>query len=169
MKAFGRILLGVALALALPVLAASPSASAGEATYAFRLNGANTAVAPTGDEHCEPGDWIAVTGTGTFAPSAGTIQAGGVFKHYRADGTLHAKGTWFATGFVSFIDFGGGRAIRHGGRLELVVTHEHDGITHEGLAMTVTSSIRAPEEATPGVTVGPFTVPTGGDSVFSQL
>jgi len=154
MKVFGRILLGVALAL--PVLAASPSASAGEAMYSFRLNGANTAVVPTGDEHCEPGDWIAVMGTG-------------VFKHYRADGTLHAKGAWFATGFVSFTDFGGGRAIRHGGRLELVVTHEHDGITHEGLAMTVTSSIRAPEEATPGVTVGPFTLPTGGDSVFSQL
>jgi hypothetical protein len=144
-------------------------ASADEGGYAFRLNGGNTAVAPVGDEHCEPGDWIAVWGTGTFDPYAGRVQASGVFKHYRADGTLHAKGTWFSTAFVSFVDFGGPKPNRHGGRLELVVTHVHDGMAHEGLTMTVTSSISAPAGTTPGVTVGPFTVPTGGDSVFWRV
>lgn len=167
MRRFLRTLLG--LAIAIPVVgAATPAAGIGT-EYSFRLKGANTAVAPVDGEHCKAGDWIALTGSGEFDPVAGTIEAEGTFKHYNADGTLHERGTWEATAFVSFVDFGGPKASRHGGRLELVVTHLHEGMEpHTGLSMTVTSSIAAPAGTVWGVTVGPFTVPTGGDSVFAM-
>jgi hypothetical protein len=40
-----------------------------------------------------PGDWISVTGGGTFDVAARRVKAAGVFVHHRADGAVECQGT----------------------------------------------------------------------------
>src|SRR2546426_7165060 len=87
-------------------------------TYSFNLITPNTAMAPSGDF---AGDTIRVTGSGTF-DTAGTVVGSGSFQHIKPDGTVFSRGTWVATGFVSFRSFGGPNGGTPGRVLVLTVT-----------------------------------------------
>ena len=163
-----RILLvlagGLLLALAASLPAGAVTAPAHHpAAYAFRLLSANTAVSPAGGTMAAPGDWIAVTGGGTFTPATGAVRAGGGFTHYRADGTVHCQGTWSATALTGWTDLGGRNGHR-AGVIAMTVTHYCTtmGEVHPGLAMTVTVAPRHDPGHRTGVTVAEFTDPTGG-------
>jgi len=107
-----------------------------------------------------------VKGSGTFDPAARTVTAKGSFVHYSASGTVICKGTWTATAFTSFTDFGTNDQGLEGGVLSIVVTHYCTtmGMTSTGIPMTVTSVIDAPAGGAyaEGTTVCDFTKPTGG-------
>lgn len=113
-----------------------------------------------------PGDWICVKGSGTSDPAAKTVTAKGSFLHYSSTVTVVCTGTWKATGFTSFTDFGGNDPGEEGGVLSMVVTHycTTTGMTMANIPMTVTSTMDAPAGSTyvEGTTVCDFTEPTGG-------
>lgn len=138
-------------------------------SFAFALLTPNTASSPSGGMMAQPGDWISVTGGGTFQPAAGTVHAGGSFVHHRADGTVHCQGTWTATALTGWTDLGRAPGARRYGTVSMLVTHYCTtmGETHTGIPMTVTSAPRhSGTGATTGVTVGEFTEPTGGAVVI---
>ncbi len=161
------------LALLVPAsaaAAATTTADSQRAAFAFALVTPNTAVAPSGGMMAAPGDWIQVTGAGTFTPSTATVNAGGGFVHHNADGTVHCRGTWKATALTGWTDFGATRGQVHGGVVSMLVTHycATMGEVHPGIPMTVTSTRNAPPGSNyvEGVTVGEFTQPTGGTVVI---
>jgi hypothetical protein len=93
----GTALIILALLVPASAAAATTTATAQRAVFAFALVTPNTAVAPSGGMMARPGDWIEVTGGGTFTPATATVHAGGGFVHHNADGTVHCRGTWTAT------------------------------------------------------------------------
>ena len=125
---------------------------------------ANTAVSPSGGTMGSPGDWISVSGAGTFNVADRTVRAAGFFVHHSASGAVECSGTWSATDFTSFVSFGADRNGRVGGVLSFVVTHHCTtmGMTMTGIPMTVTSTVNAPAGYVAGTTVADFTQPTGG-------
>lgn len=159
-----------ALALMMPAGAATADtagpARATDTSFSFALVTPNTAVAPSAGMMASPGDSIRVNGAGQFDPKAKTVHAGGTFIHYKADGSVHCRGTWKATAVTGWTDFGARSGHRHGGVVSLLVTHycAAMGEVHTDIPMTVTSALNAPPGSTytTGVTVGDFTVPTGG-------
>ncbi len=167
---------GAALMILALLVPASAAAAATTATnpqgtvFAFALVTPNTAVAPSGGTTAAPGDWIQVTGAGTFTPNTATVHAGGGFVHHNADGTVHCRGTWTATALTGWTDFGAPRNRVHGGVISMLVTHHCAtmGEVHTGIPMTVTSTRNAPPGSgyLEGVTVGEFTQPTGGTVVI---
>jgi hypothetical protein len=168
------MVLGAVAAAAMALVIGSPALAAGTATsttYSFDLAKASTAISPSGGTICGttmPGDWISVTGSGTFDTAAKTIQGKGSFVHYNASGTVMCQGTWKATGYTSFTDFGANDQGQQGGVLAMTVTHycKTMGMTMTGIPMTVTSTVNAPAGYTEGATVGDFTQPTGGTIVI---
>lgn len=172
MGRFKFIVLGAVVASATALFAGSPAlATTATSTYSFDLATANTAVSPYGGTICgttTAGDWISVKGSGTFDPAAKTIQAKGSFVHYNSSGTVMCQGTWKATGFTNFTDFGTNDQGQDGGVLSMVVTHYCTtmGMTMTGIPMTVTSTVNASAGYTEGTTVGDFTQPTGGTVVI---
>ncbi len=171
MGRFRLMVLGVAAASAMAFLANSPALAATSVTYSFDLAPANTAVSPNEGTMCGPttaGDWISVKGSGTFDLAAKTIQAKGSFVHYNSSGGVVCQGTWQATGFTSFTDFGTSTQGEDGGVLSMVVTHycKTMGMIMTGIPMTVTSTVNAPPGYTQGTTVGDFTQSTGGGVVI---
>src|SRR5512135_327678 len=168
-----RLIMAVALVTVVlvvptaPVTATAP-AKARASVVSFRLAPPNTAVAPTRGKMATAGDSIRVTGGGTVTVG-GPVDAKGGFVHYNADGTVHCKGWWKATGVTGWTDFGGSqnrRHGRHGGVLSLIVTHYCTTMreVHTGSPMTGTSTLNAPPGSAyiEGTTVAGFTVPTGG-------
>ncbi len=158
----------LALIVASPALAATTSS---HAVYSFDLTTPNTATSLTGgDMMVSPGDWISVTGSGTFDTAAKTVKASGKFVHNNGDGSVHCRGTWKATAFTSFDDFGTNSQGQEGGKLSLVVTHYCTtmGMTMTGIPMTVTSTVKTPvgSGSVEGITVGPFTKSKGGSVVM---
>ncbi|HEX9100282.1 MAG TPA: hypothetical protein VF956_12410 [Candidatus Dormibacteraeota bacterium] len=156
-----------------PLVLASSALAAGttsHSVYSFDLTTTNTALSPSGGMMGSPGDWISVTGSGTFDPTARTVTGGGKFVHYTSTGAVHCQGTWKATGFTSFADFGTNADGQEGGVLALVVTHycRTMGMTMAGIPMTVTSTVNAPAGSSylEGSTVCDFTRPTGGTVVM---
>jgi hypothetical protein len=170
-----KISITLAAVMMLPSLASAPAASATGSVVGFRLVSPNTALATVFDEHHQPGDWIRVTGSGSFDPYAGWIEASGSFVHYNADGTVHMRGKWLAAGFTAFTPFPGPKTGKLGGILQLTVALFHqdgtpcDCMGEGGVAMTVTSTAFAPAgtSAETGTTMGPFQDPTGGGVGFS--
>ena len=168
------MLLGAVAAAAMALFAGSPALAASTATsttYSFDLGKSDTAVSPNGGTMCGttmPGDWISVTGSGTFDTAAKTVQAKGSFTHYNSNGTVMCQGTWKATGYTSFTDFGANDQTQEGGVLSITVTHycKTMGMIMTGIPMTVTSTVNAPASYTQGTTVGDFTQPTGGTVVI---
>jgi hypothetical protein len=159
----GALLLSVlAPGLASPVRAAA-------SPYSFDLI-KTTALSPSGGTMASPGDWISVSGSGTFDPIARTIQAGGTFTHYAANGAVKCQGQWQATSYTSFLDFGTNDQGQEGGVLSLVASHYCNamGMTMTGILMTVTSTVKAPVGSgyAQGITVGDFTKPSGGKVVL---
>lgn len=63
------------------LFAGPPALAAASTVCSFDLAPANTAVSPDGGTMASPGDWISVTGSGTFGPAAKTVQAKGSFFH----------------------------------------------------------------------------------------
>lgn len=164
-------LAGAFLLIALVALTASPALAATPSqhgVYSFSLASGNTATAPAAGMMASAGDWIRVKGSGTFDPVAGTVKASGKFVHYTAAGAVHCEGTWKATSFSSFLDFGVNSDGQEGGVLSLVVSHYCTtmGMTMTGIPMTVTSTVRAPAGYVAGITMGDFTQPTGGTVVM---
>lgn len=160
---------GAVTASAMVIFARAPALAApATTTYSFDLAPVNTALSPGGGMMASPGDTISVTGSGTFDPGAKTIQAKGSFIHYSATGAVVCQGTWKATAFTSFTDFGASDQGEEGGVLSLVVTHycKTMGMTMTGIPMTVTSTVNAPPGYTQGTTVCDFTQPAGGTVVI---
>jgi hypothetical protein len=142
-----------------------PAGAQGTA-YSFNLITANTATAESGPF---AGDTIRLDGAGTFDTGSRAIVATGKFTHTKADGTVFARGTWRADGFVSFEPFGGPNAGTQGGVLSFTATVTHNGaVVFTGLPMSVTCLVNAPSGFTEeeGTTFGPFTEKTGGMTLF---
>lgn len=168
MRRHKLVLVGAFVASLLSLVLWSPAIAAGTTShtvYSFDLTRGDTASSSNGDGGMvSPGDWISVKGSGTFDPTAQTVKAGGSFVHYHSNGSVACQGTWVATSFTSFTDFGTNADGQEGGVLSLVVTHycKTMGMTMTGLSMTVTSTVNAPTGYVEGITVHVFTVPTGG-------
>ena len=164
---FAAALGALALVVGSPALAATPTT---HTIYSFDLASGDTATAPVAGAMAAPGDSIRVKGSGTFDPVARTVKASGKFVHYAADGSVHCQGTWKATDFTSFVDFGVNSDGQEGGVLSFVVSHYCTtmGMTMTSIPMTVTSKVKAPAGFTgvTGITVGDFTVPTAGAVVM---
>jgi hypothetical protein len=170
MRRFRLLLIGTAAAAAMALTGGSSALAAATSTttnYSFELATANTALSPNAGTMCgamAAGDWINVTGSGTFNPTNGTIQAKGSFTHYSSSGSIVCQGTWKATALTGFTDFGVNDQGEEGGVISMTVTHNCKtmGMTMTGIPMTVTSSVNALTSYTEGTTVGDFTQPTGG-------
>lgn len=166
----GTALMILALLAPASVAAATTTTTSQHTVFAFALVTPNTAVAASGGMMAAPGDWIEVTGGGTFTPTTATVHAGGGFVHHNADGTVHCRGTWNATALAGWTDFGASRGGGHGGTVSMLVTHHcvTMGEVHTGIPMTVTSTRNAPPGSNyvEGITVGEFTQPTGGNVVI---
>lgn len=81
------VVAGTATAASLTVAAPAWASRAGQGgSYSFVLAPADTAVAPTGGMMASPGDWIKLTGSGTFDPGDKTVSAHGTFAHFNAAG-----------------------------------------------------------------------------------
>ena len=164
MRRLKLVLISAAAAVAaLSPAPASADGTSSRSTYSFAVL-ANTADSPSGGMMGSPGDWISVTGAGTFDTTARTISAGGFFVHHDASGAVECKGPWRATELTGFASFGANRWSQVGGVLSIVVTHDCTtmGMTMPGIPMTVTSAVNAPAGYLPGTTVADFTQPTGG-------
>jgi len=155
-----RLVLLVCLVV-VPFLSAAATATAGATSFGFTLEG------PVLVENPSTGDTLRLTGAGTFDPAARTVTAGGSFTHLLSDGSVFRRGTWAATGFTSFIGFGGPNNGLQGGILVLTVTLFPDGGTPvAGLAMTITCMIFAPPGIEERVTLDGFTELTSGTTAF---
>jgi hypothetical protein len=173
MRRLKLMLVGVFVVSLLLLVQWSPARASeriSDTIYSFTLPTANTAVSPRGGMMASPGDWISVMGSGTFDTTARTIKASGSFMHYHSNGVMVCQGTWEATAFTGFTNFGMNSKGQEGGVLSFVVTHhcKTSKMTMTGIAMTVTSTVNAPlgSNYIEGTTVGPFTVPTGGTVVI---
>lgn len=158
-------------ALAISVSLWAAPAMAGTTTtsvYSFDLVTANTAISPDGGTMASPGDSISVTGSGTFDAIAKTVRAKGTFVHYSSSGAVVCQGTWKATGFTSFTDFGSNDQGEEGGVLSITVSHYCTtmGMTMTGIPMTVTSTVNAPPGYVQGTTVSDFIQPVAGAVVM---
>ncbi|SRR5712692_5310219 len=157
--------LGILVTLA-SVVALAPAAFAAATPNTFNLISPNTATAPSGPF---AGDTIRVTGSGTFDTSTEAIVASGSFTHTHPNGAIVARGRWVATGFTSFLGFGGPNAGTQGGQLWFTVTlFPEGGSPHTGIPMSITCLVglgpgHGFEE---GTTVDGFTNKTGGLTLF---
>jgi hypothetical protein len=173
MRKLKLVLVGAFIVCLLSLVLGSPARASGttsDMVYSFDLTRGDTASSPTGGGMASPGDWIRVKGSGTFDTKAQTVKASGSFVHYNSTGTVVCQGTWKATAFTSFTDFGTNADGEEGGVLSLVVTHycKTMGMTMTGIPMTVTSTVKAPAGSSyvEGTTVCDFTNPTGGTVVM---
>ena len=144
-----------------------PVAEAANQTYGFNLVGPQITSAASGAS-------VRTTGSGSFDPVAQTVIASGSFAQFNADGSVAARGTWVATGFVSFIAFGGPTPGIQGGVLQITVTLFFQGGGQQtDVPMTVTCLVNAPSGFTgdEGITLGVFThsIPFGHSHTLFHL
>ena len=144
-------------------------ATAHAAIYNFELNGPNTAADGQGNV-------IAMTGTGRFDTEKKTVAAHGAFTVTDSAGAVVARGTWAANKFTAFTDTGGKVKGYWTGDLSMeVALWTKTGYPIPGtLPMTVycePGEVPGPAEAnsSDGITVGPFTVKTGGYTLFQLV
>jgi hypothetical protein len=152
----------VNVALVMLVLA-TPAAVAANTTVSFELDGPQITANPS------TGATIRTTGGGSFDPSAGTVVASGSFAEFNPNGSVAARGTWVATGFVSFTLFGGPNPGTQGGTLQITITlFVQGGASQTGVPMTVNCLIDAPPNFTgaEGDTIGDFTDSVRGHTLF---
>jgi hypothetical protein len=149
-----------------PSLAASLAAVGSPDPISFNLIRPNTAEAPSGAPFA--GDMIRTTGSGSFDAAASAIVASGSFTHTTAGGTVVARGTWAATGFSSFVGFGGPNPGTQGGKLKFTATLFPVGDSPQtGVPVSVTCLVGSPPSGEEeGTTVGSFTEKTGGQTLF---
>jgi len=155
------------LATTLATLVLAAPAVASTATYRFDLIGPQTA------EDSSTNDNIAMTGSGSFDPSANNVVASGNFAIFSASGSELSAGKWEATKFLSFDAFGGPNSGEQGGVLDITVTlFPAGGSPITNVSLKVTCLINAPKGFTgkEGVTVsgavGSFTDSARGRTLF---
>jgi hypothetical protein len=154
----------VATALPLPLLfvvfsvgALASPAVASDPTYSFDLTGTQT-------EDPSTHNTIALTGAGSFDPSARTVVASGVFAIFSSSGSRLSSGTWKATDFGTFCPRGGPNHGTQGGVLVITVTFfPHGGQPITGVTITVNCLVGTGcSPGAEGVTV------TGTDGNFTE-
>nr|MDO8133731.1 hypothetical protein [Candidatus Njordarchaeum guaymaensis] len=95
-------------AILITVLVAIPlvgcARAQGETSYSFTLMGPNVSEAEYTIQgtHVKDGDLLCIRGAGTFDTLTGAVSGGGAFTHINFDGTVHGRGIWTVTEFVSF-------------------------------------------------------------------
>jgi hypothetical protein len=142
------------------LLASGGTAAAADVIYGFNLVGPQTTASSSGAS-------ITVTGSGSFDTTAATVVGGGSFTERDVHGSVTTHGSWAATGFTSFESFGGFNSGHQGGTLLITVTlSPQGGPPQTGLPMNVTCEIFAPVITFEGVTVGNFTTPVLGHTLF---
>ena len=157
-----KILPVAMVALGMLVMA-TPAAIAANTTVSFELDGPQITANPS------TGATIRTTGGGSFDPSAGTVVASGSFAEFNSNGSIAARGTWVATGFVSFRLFGGPNPGTQGGTLQITITlFVQGGASQTGVPMTVNCLVNAPSSFTgaEGDTIGDFTDSVRGHTLF---
>ena len=149
------------VSLVVALLALVRIATAADVTYSFELLGPQITTSSSGAS-------IAMTGTGSFDDTEGTVVASGSFVQFTANGSVAANGKWSATSFVSFDSFGGPNPGLQGGQLVMIVTlFPKGGSPQTGLSMSVTCLVGSPPPgAIEGVTIGNFTTPVRGHTLF---
>ena len=152
----------VNVALVMLILA-TPAAVAANTTVSFELDGPQITANPS------TGGKIATTGAGSFDPSAKRVVASGSFAEFNPNGSVAASGRWVATGFVSFMLFGGPNPGTQGGTLQITITlFVHGGAPQTDVPMTVNCLIDAPSgfSGAEGDTIGDFTDSVRGHTLF---
>lgn len=156
-----RLVLATAL-VALVLLPFAPTASATASVYTLNLLVPNTA------QSASSGDVIRVTGAVTFDTDAETVVGGGSFAHFDSSGGTLARGRWQASGFTSFVSFGGPSNGFQGGILVITATlFPGGGAAVTGVTFTMTCAVNAPPGTEDSLTVDfpsgqDFLTPTGG-------
>ncbi len=147
-------------ALLLPVAAQASQ-------WGFAINNPTTAVDPGTSQS------IRTSGAGRFDPAAGSVAGGGSYFIADANGKVLERGTWTATAFVGFTPLGGINPGIQGGVLNILVTlNPSHGDPRTDQLMTITCPFEPGEgfdEADDSTTVGNFTVPAGGITVFHLI
>ena len=152
--------IGPVVSLVVLLLALVGIATASDVTYSFNLIGPQITTSSSGAS-------ITMTGAGSFDSTTGTVVASGAFTERDANGSVTAHGTWTATGFTSFESFGGPNPGTQGGQLLITVTlFPQGGPPQTGQSMSVTCLVNAPPGFTEGVTLGGFTTPMRGHTLF---
>jgi hypothetical protein len=149
------------VSLVMVLLALVRIAAAADVTYSFELLGPQITASSSGAS-------IAMTGAGSFNTTTGTVVASGSFAQFNANGSVAAHGMWSATSFVSFDSFGGANPGLQGGQLVMIVTlFPKGGPPQTGLSMSITCLVGSPPPgAIEGVTIGNFTTPVRGHTLF---
>ncbi len=153
------------IALILGALLLSVAAEASQ--WGFNINNPTTAVDPG------TGQSIRTSGAGRFDDAAGSVVGGGSYFIADAAGKVIERGTWTATAFVGFTPEGGPNPGIQGGVLNIIVTlNPNHGDPRAGQLMTIICPFEPVEgfdEADDSTTVGNFTVPAGGITVFHLI
>ena len=164
MRKFGISVSVTLLAAVLSTLAiASPTGST-DPTYSFNFTGPSTAEDPS------TLNTIQLTGSGSFdTADSGTVIGSGSFTIFNSGGAVISRGTWKATGFVSFCSRGGPNPGLQGGVLVITVSLNGGAPVN----MTVNCRVKGPSvpdnpcsPGPEGVAVGNFTNITGGHTLF---
>lgn len=151
-----------ATVIALVVLGVAPTATATASSFTFNFIVPNTA------ESASTGDVIRVNGALTFDTEAETAVGGGSFAHFDSSGATLARGHWEATGFTSFVSFGGPSNGFQGGILVITATlFPSGGTAVTGVTFTMVCAVNGPPGTEDTLTVDfpsgqDFLVPTGG-------
>ena len=132
-------------------------------TYSFNFTGPSTAEDPS------TLNTIQLTGSGSFDDVAATVIASGSFAILNTSGAVVSRGTWKATGLVSFCSRGGPNPGLQGGVLVITVSLNGGAPVN----MTVNCRVKGPSvpdnpcsPGPEGVAVGDFTNITGGHTLF---
>ena len=102
----------------------------GGTSYSFNFKGPNLTMRATNlpliedtktGMYVEPGAVLSLVGSVTFDPLTESVNGGGSYMHYAADGTKYAKGLWKADSFDSFVSNGGSSPGQQSGTLTIII------------------------------------------------
>jgi len=135
-------------AILIAVLVAVPLVGAQGTSYTFTFVGPNVSKAEAAipGTHVKANDLIRFTGSGTFDTSTKAASGGGSFTHINFDGTVHGKGTWTVTKFLSFTSYGGPNPGMQGGLLRFII----HAVNIEGEEFTFIVQVSCRVNAPPG-------------------
>jgi hypothetical protein len=169
-------LLGMLLMLLAPISATATPSNWG-VSWDYRLLGKlNSAGLPDPEDPDQVVETVLITGSGSFNMDQDTIDGGGSYTIFSAEGEVVGSGTWTATTFDSFEPMGPGNSPGEGGRLELEATFYGTG--HLGGTtqhVVIQCSMWGEEKVGPPgypwppdfVEVGPYVIHVSGASMFN--
>ena len=148
------------LALLLPITAHASQ-------WGFAINNPTTAANPG------TGQRIRTHGAGLFDDLSGVVSGGGSYSITNAGGKAIERGTWAATSYVGFDSEGGDNKGIQGGTLRIMITlMPVHGSARTDQLMTIICPFEESEgfdEDDDSATVGNFSVPAGGVTVFHLI